>query len=42
MAAVTAAADVRQFALPSVCAFEPMAALVAWFMIWMELFFTPD
>ncbi|MFC9768512.1 hypothetical protein [Rhodococcus jostii] len=32
----------RQFALPLVCAFLPMAALVAWFMIGMELFFTPD
>ena len=28
--------------LPLVCAFVPMAALVAWFMIGMELFFTPD
>ena len=32
----------RQFALPLVCAFVPMAALVAWFFIGMELFFTPD
>ncbi|MFC9840510.1 hypothetical protein ACFVKB_43115 [Rhodococcus sp. NPDC127530] len=32
----------RQFALPCVLAFVPMAALVAWFMIAMELFFTPD
>ncbi|MFE7415933.1 hypothetical protein [Rhodococcus sp. NPDC057529] len=33
---------VRQFALPLVCAFVPMAALVVWFFIGMELFFTPD
>ena len=32
----------RQFALPLVCAFLPMAAMVAWFFISMELFFTPD
>ncbi|QQZ19745.1 hypothetical protein GO592_43335 (plasmid) [Rhodococcus sp. 21391] len=32
----------RQFAVPLVCAFVPMAAMVAWFMIGMELFFTPD
>jgi len=25
-----------------VCAFLPMAALVAWFFMSMELFFTPD
>lgn len=31
----------RQFALPLVGAFVPMAAMVAWFMIGMELFFTP-
>ncbi len=33
---------VRQFALPLVGAFLPMAALVAWFFVSMELFFTPD
>jgi len=32
----------RQFAVPLVCAFLPMAAMVALFMIGMELFFTPD
>ncbi|MBC2638111.1 MULTISPECIES: hypothetical protein [unclassified Rhodococcus (in: high G+C Gram-positive bacteria)] len=32
----------RQFALPLVGAFVPMAALVAWIFIGMELFFTPD
>ncbi|EKT77327.1 hypothetical protein WSS_A38256 [Rhodococcus opacus M213] len=32
----------RQFAVPLVGAFLLMAAMVAWFMIGMELFFTPD
>jgi hypothetical protein len=32
----------RQFAAPLVGAFVPMAALVAWFFMSTELFFTPD
>ncbi|MDI9974132.1 MULTISPECIES: hypothetical protein [Rhodococcus] len=32
----------RQFALPLVCAFVPVVALVAWIFMSMELFFTPD
>jgi hypothetical protein len=32
----------RQFAVPLVCGFLPMAALVAWFFIGVELFVTPD
>jgi len=32
----------RQFALPLVCAFLPVVALVAWIFMSMELFFTPD
>ncbi|MFE5707539.1 hypothetical protein [Rhodococcus koreensis] len=32
----------RQFAVPLVCAFLPVAALVAWVFIGLELFFTND
>jgi uncharacterized membrane protein len=32
----------RQFALPLVLAFLPVAAMVAWFWMSMELFFSPD
>lgn len=32
----------RQFALPLVLAFLSVAAMVAWFWISMELFFSPD
>ncbi|WP_179443377.1 hypothetical protein [Rhodococcus sp. ACPA1] len=32
----------RQFAVPFVLAFLPIAALAAWFVIGMDLFFTPD
>ena len=32
----------RQFAVPCVLAFVPVAALGAWFVIGMDLFFTPD
>ncbi|WP_255221704.1 hypothetical protein [Rhodococcus wratislaviensis] len=32
----------RQFAVPLVGAFLRMAAMVAWFMIGMKLFLTPD
>ncbi|MHA4855068.1 hypothetical protein L1080_037030 [Rhodococcus sp. MSC1_016] len=34
--------SVRQFTVPFVLAFMPIAALVAWFVIGMDLFFTPD
>ncbi|MFI2221621.1 hypothetical protein ACH47B_31695 [Rhodococcus sp. NPDC019627] len=34
--------SVRQFAIPFVLAFMPIAALAAWFVIGMDLFFTPD
>ncbi|MFC9555977.1 hypothetical protein ACFTWF_34730 [Rhodococcus sp. NPDC056960] len=32
----------RQFVLPLVCAFVPLAVLVGWIFMSMELFFTPD
>ncbi|WKN61063.1 hypothetical protein R1X32_02825 (plasmid) [Rhodococcus opacus] len=32
----------RQFAVPFVLAFLPIAALAAWFVVGMDLFFTPD
>ncbi|UOT04447.1 hypothetical protein MPY17_01345 [Rhodococcus opacus] len=32
----------RQFAVPFVLAFAPIAALAAWFVIGMDLCFTPD
>ncbi|MFF2112503.1 hypothetical protein [Rhodococcus koreensis] len=32
----------RHFARPLVGAFLPMAAMVAWILMPMELFFTPD